>query len=85
MQPAQAKPKLLDQLRDVICTRHCIRTERAYGDWAPLHRVLSDAPSGNMGPTEIAQFLTQLAVKNNVAASTQNQAFNAILFLYREC
>lgn len=37
-----------------------------------------------MGKTEISAFLTHLAVKGNVAASTQNQALNAILFLYRE-
>ena len=37
-----------------------------------------------MGSTEIEAFLTQLAVDQKVAASTQNQAFSALLFLYRE-
>ena len=37
-----------------------------------------------MGAVEIEKFLTYLAVERNIAASTQNQAFNAILFLYKE-
>jgi len=86
MQPAQAKPKLLDQLRDVIRTRHySIRTEKAYSDWVrrfiAFHRLRHPE---TMGSSEVAQFLTHLAVKKNVAASTQNQALNALLFLYRE-
>src|SRR5262249_38392739 len=86
MQPAQAKPKLLDQLRDVLRTRHySIRTERAYTDWVRrfilYHRMRH--PAG-MGPSEVGQFLTHLAVRRNVASSTQNQALNALLFFYRE-
>jgi integron integrase len=86
MQAAQAKPKLLDQLRDVLRTRHySIRTERAYTDWVRrfigYHRMRHPDV---MGPSEVGQFLTHLAVKKNVAASTQNQALNALLFFYRE-
>ena len=40
--------------------------------------------SGEIGPPEITQFLTALAVKRHVSASTQNQALAAILFLYKE-
>jgi Phage integrase, N-terminal SAM-like domain len=73
MQAAQAKPKLLDQLRDVLRTRHySIRTERAYTDWVRrfigYHRMRHPDV---MGPSEVGQFLTHLAVKKNVAASTQ--------------
>jgi Phage integrase, N-terminal SAM-like domain len=78
MQAAQAKPKLLDQLRDVLRTRHySIRTERAYTDWVRrfigYHRMRHPDV---MGPSEVGQFLTHLAVKKNVAASTQTLARN---------
>jgi integrase len=49
----------------------------------PLRRVSRQAPSGRDG-REITQFLTDLAVRGKVAASTQNQALSALLFLYRE-
>lgn len=82
---AQPK-KLLDQVRDAIRTRHySIRTEDAYVSWIKrfiLHHGKKH-PS-DMGSTEIEAFLTHLATERNVAASTQNQAFNALLFLYRE-
>jgi len=86
MQPAQAKPKLLDQLREALRTRHySIRTEKAYADWVRRfighHRMRHP---GVMRPSEVGQFLTHLTVKRKVAASTQNQALNALLFFYRE-
>jgi len=81
-----AKPKLLDQVRDAIRARHySYRTEEAYVGWIKrfilFHRKRH--PS-EMGKSEIEQFLTALAVKRNVAASTQNQALAALLFLYKD-
>ena len=83
---APPKPKLLDQVRDAIRTRHYSRrTEEAYVGW--IRRFIlfhGKRHPGEMGKMEIEQFLTALAVKRNVAASTQNQALAAILFLYKE-
>jgi integron integrase len=77
--------KLLDRVRDVIRLKHySIRTERAYVDWIKRFILFHDKrhPSAMGGP-EIEAFLTHLAVERRVAASTQNQALSAILFLYR--
>ncbi len=66
---------------------YSLRTERCYSDWvrryARLHGMKS---SGDVdgGETKIERFLSDLAVKGEVSASTQNQAFNALLFLYRD-
>ena len=80
------KPKLLDQVRDAIRTRHySYRTEEAYVGW--IRRFIlfhHKRHPAEMGKQEIEQFLTALAVKRNVAASTQNQALAAILFLYKQ-
>jgi site-specific recombinase XerD len=79
------EPKLLDQVRDLIRLKHySIRTEQAYLGW--IRRFIlfhHKRHPKEMGKTEIESFLTHLAVQGNVAASTQNQAMNAILFLYR--
>jgi integron integrase len=79
------KPKLLDQVRDVIRRKHfSIRTERTYCDW--IRRFIlyhGKRHPIEMGETEITQFLTHLARDGQVAASTQNQALSSILFLYR--
>ena len=84
---AQATPKrLLDRLRAAIRVRHySIRTEDAYVDWARRFILFHDKrhPS-ELGASEVAAFLTHLAVNRGVAASTQNQAKSALLFLYRE-
>ncbi len=78
--------KLLDQVRDVLRLKHyAIRTEDAYVDW--IRRFIlfhNKRHPAEMGAAEINAFLTHLAVKENVAASTQNQALAALLFLYRE-
>jgi integrase len=80
------KPKLLDQVRDAIRTRHySYRTEQAYVGW--IRRFIlfhGKRHPAEMGKPEIEQFLTGLAVQRNVAASTQNQALAAILFLYKD-
>jgi len=80
------KPKLLDQVREAIRARHySFRTEEAYAGW--IRRFIlfhHKRHPAEMGKGEIEQFLTALAVKRHVSASTQNQALAAILFLYRE-
>jgi site-specific recombinase XerD len=79
------KPKLLDQLRDAIRVRHySYRTEQTYVLWSK-HFILfhNKRHPAEMTEKEIAEFLTYLATKRKVSASTQNQAFNAILFLYK--
>ena len=82
----QHPKKLVDQVRDAIRLKHySIRTEEAYVNWIEryifFHGVRHPA---EMGAAEVEAFLTHLAVKENVAASTQNQALSALLFLYRE-
>lgn len=79
------KPKLLDQVRRAMRTRHYShRTEQAYVHWIKrfifFHSVRHPA---EMGQPEINAFLSHLAVKEKVSASTQNQALSALLFLYR--
>jgi len=78
--------KLLDQMRDIIRVKHySIRTEQAYVGWARRYILVHDKRHPReMGAPEIAAFLTHLAVDQNVAASTQNQALCALLFLYHE-
>lgn len=79
------KPRLLDSVRDAIRTRHYSpRTEESYVHWIKRYIFFHNKkhPS-EMGETEITAFLSQLAVDKNVAASTQNQALSAILFLYK--
>ena len=79
-------PKLLDQVRGKIRLKHySIRTEQAYVDW--IRRFIlfhNKRHPTDMGASEVEAFLTHLAVKGKVAASTQNQARSALLFLYKE-
>jgi ABC-type phosphate transport system substrate-binding protein len=84
MQPAPKK--FLDQVRDAIRLKHyACSTEQAYVQWIKRFVLFHDKRHPEeMGRTEVEAFLTHLAVKKNVAASTQNQAFSAILFLYRD-
>ncbi|MGM0452432.1 MAG: phage integrase N-terminal SAM-like domain-containing protein [Thermodesulfobacteriota bacterium] len=79
------QPKLLDQVRNLIRAKHySIRTEETYVGWIRKFILFHDKKHPkDLGEKEISAFLTHLAVKRNVAASTQNQAFNALLFLYR--
>ncbi len=78
--------KLLDNVRNVLRVRHySYQTEKTYVHWISqfifFHKVTHPA---EMGAAEVEAFLTHLAVERNVAASTQNQALAALLFLYRE-
>ena len=78
--------KLLDQVRNRIRVKHySIRTEEAYVSWARRFILFHNKRHPKeMGSKEIESFLTHLAVNGRVPASTQNQAFNAILFLYNQ-
>lgn len=79
-------PKLLDRMRYAIRTKHySTRTEQAYVQWIKRFILYhGKRHPQEMREPEIAQFLTYLAVRKHVSASTQNQALCAILFLYRE-
>lgn len=81
-----SSPRLLDQVRGKIRLKHySLRTEQAYVDWIRrfiLHH--GKRHPAEMGAAEVEAFLTHLAVAGRIAASTQNQAKSALLFLYRE-
>ena len=79
------KQKLLDEVRGVLRAKHySLKTEQSYLGWIRRYILFHNKrhPT-DMGETEINQFLTHLAVKENVAASTQNQALCALVFLYK--
>jgi integron integrase len=82
----KAEPRLLDQVRHRCRVKHySIRTEHSYIDW--IRRFIlfhSKRHPSKLGAKEVEAYLTHLAVNRNVAASTQNQALSAILFLYKE-
>lgn len=82
----KAGPRLLDQVRQRCRVKHySIRTERSYIDWIRRFIIFhSKRHPSELGAPEVEAFLTHLAVNRNVAASTQNQALAAILFLYKE-
>lgn len=80
------QPRLLDQVREQIRLRHySIRTERVYCEWVKrfirFHHYRHPA---EMAAAEVEAFLSDLAVRGNVSASTQNQALSALLFLYKQ-
>jgi integron integrase len=84
-QTARPAPKLLAQVRYALRSRHYSeRTEVSYVVWIKryifFHHLRHPA---EMAETEVNQFLTHLAIKEKVSASTQNQALSALLFLYR--
>jgi len=78
-------PRLLDRVREANRLRHGSRsTEKSYVGW--IRRFIlfhGKRHPAEMGAPEVAQFLSSLAVEGHVAASTQNQALSALLFLYR--
>jgi integron integrase len=80
------KPKLLDQVRDAIRLRHySIRTEQIYIDWIKRFILFHNKRHpADMAEPEVRTFLSHLARVGNVAASTQNQALSALLFLYKQ-
>ncbi len=78
-------PRLLDQVREATRTLHFrIRTEDAYVGWIRQFILFHNKRHPlEMGEKEVGEFLTHLAVERKVAASTQNQALSALLFLYK--
>ena len=81
----ERKPRLLEQLRGAIRSRHYSRrTEDAYVLWVRRFIVFHEKKHPSlMGADEVNAFLTHLAVEEDVTATTQGQALSAILFLYR--
>ncbi|OGA70059.1 MAG: integrase [Betaproteobacteria bacterium RIFCSPLOWO2_12_FULL_68_20] len=81
-----ARPRLLDQVRDAIRRRHySYRTEETYVHW--IRRFIfftGKRHPRELGAPEVTAFLNHLASERDVAASTQNQALSALLFLYKE-
>ncbi|MCB1069178.1 MAG: integron integrase [Kiritimatiellae bacterium] len=83
---SSSSPRLLDLVRDTLRVhRYAYSTEKTYMDWIRRFILFHNKRHPlDMGPTEINAFLTHLAVQGNVAASTQNQALCAIIFLYKK-
>lgn len=89
MQPVATKsPKLLDQLR-LRTSHYSYRTEQAYVRWVEKFLRYHRGQNGGawrdpreMGKADVEQYLTFLAVQQNVALSTQNQAFSALLYFW---
>ncbi|WP_416768829.1 integron integrase [Sulfurimonas sp. ST-25] len=81
-----SKKKLLDLVREQIRLRHySMQTEKSYVGWVKRYIFFHHKKHpAEMGKAEIEAFLTHLAVERNVSATTQNQAFNALLFLYTQ-
>jgi len=81
-----SKPKLLDQFRNLIRTKHySIRTENSYVDWVKRFILFHNKQHpAILDENAVNKFLTHLAVVNNVAASTQNQALSALKLFYTE-
>lgn len=79
--------RILDEMRDVMRRRHySIRTEQAYCEWVKRYALHFNMKSRNdlrNGEKKIEDYLTFLARDRQVAASTQNQALNALVFLYK--
>lgn len=82
-QSSVSAPKLLDQVRGKIRLKHySIRTEQTYVDWIKRYILFHGKHHPkDMGAAEVEAFLTHLAVEGRVAASIQNQAKSALLFL----
>lgn len=80
------KSPFLEKVRDVIRLRHLsYRTEKSYLDWIYRFIVFHDKRHPDeLSEKDLARFLTFLAKERHVSASTQNQALQAILFLYRD-
>jgi integron integrase len=76
---------IIEKLAAEIKTRHYSRkTLKAYADWCRKFQIyLKDKPPGGLSAEDVKAYLTYLAVRCKVSASTQNQAFNALLFLFR--
>ena len=82
----QRPKKLLDRVRETIRRKHySFHTEKSYVAWIKRYIFFHNKRHPlEMGNREIETFLTHLAIKKQMSASTQNQALRALLFLYRE-
>jgi len=80
--------KLLEEVKDVMRLKHySVHTERSYCDWIKryvTYHKMSSRQGLKGGEQKIEQFLTYLAVETNIAPATQNQAMNALVFLYKK-
>jgi hypothetical protein len=78
--------RLMDQVREVLRFYHyAYSTEKSYVDWILRYIRFNDRKHPKeMGKYEIERFLSHLTINRGVSAATQNQALNAILFLYRD-
>jgi len=83
---SDVKPRLLDEVRAVCRMRHfSLKTEQAYVQWIRRYiRFHQKRHPREMGEPEIRQFISHLAVKEQISASTQTVALSALLFLYRD-
>lgn len=84
--PRPRPPRLLDQMSQVLRVRHYSpRTEACYLHWARQFILFhGKRHPRDLAAAEVEQFLTHLAVHQRVSASTQNQALNALVFLYQQ-
>jgi integron integrase len=81
---AERVPLLKSLARTLRARRYAIRTEQTYLDWC--HRFLGfcgKVDAADLGPSDVERFLAHLAADRGVSASTQNQALNALVFLFR--
>jgi len=83
---SERKPRLMEQVRRVLRVKHySIRTEKSYCYWIRYFiRYSGMRHPAEMGAAEVRTFLEHLAVERDVAAATQNQALNALVFLYHK-
>jgi hypothetical protein len=84
--PTSAPQTLSQRVRATIRLRHLApRTEEAYLGWIRrYHQANGGRDPARLGPDEVTAFLSGLATHGHVAASTQNQALAALVFLYRD-
>jgi len=84
--PRPTEPRFLEQVANACRVKHlAYRTEQSYVSWVKRFILFHNKRHPQeMGPAEVRAFLTHLAVNRTVSASTQNQALNAIVFMYRE-
>src|SRR3954464_7960370 len=86
MGPATESPRLLSQVRQTIRLHHYSRrSEEAYLGWVRRYvRFSGMRHPAELGLEDVRRFLTTLADRGRVSASTQNQALSGLLFLYRQ-
>jgi integron integrase len=84
--PLPPPPRLLDQVHQILRVRHyALATESCYVQWITRFILFHHKRHPrDMGAAEVEQFLTHLAVEGHVSVSTQNQALNALVFLYKQ-